>query len=126
MSKVFALEPTTKNISAAEVFGEIIYLFEVCDTRPSIWDTHSFKRALHKQLIAYNFDPTKDLLLAAGATIPLLVAMNLLSTSYPEFSVLFWHAGTQEYVCRVFTNYSPRSESMHNAPASKSALQVNP
>lgn len=102
MSRVFALEPTTKDISSANEFGEIVYLFDA-DNQPSVWNSAKYLLAVQARLEELQFSED-DFFLAAGPTVQLLLVMGYLSNTYPEFHVLFWQAQIKEYVPRGFNH----------------------
>lgn len=102
-SRVVVIEPTTKDLSAAEPFGKLVYLFGEHDTRPSIWETGDFLQAVQEKLEKINFSE-EDYLLCVGSVVPLMSVMAMLSNLYPHFRVLFWHAQVREYVPRSFAH----------------------
>lgn len=103
MSRVVVLEPTNKDLSAAQTHGELVYLFGPQDTRPSIWETDDFMLAVQERLEKINFS-ADDYLLCVGHQVPLMTTMHLLSNVYDQYKVLFWHATVQEYVPREFSS----------------------
>lgn len=103
MSRVIVLEPVTKDIRSAEHFGEIVYLFDKDDPRPSIWDTPEYLLAVQERLEKIEFNGEQDYFAAAGALLALVSVTTLLSQLYPSFRVLFFHAQIQEYVSRTFS-----------------------
>lgn len=101
MTRVLALEPTTKDIGQANEYGEVVYLFP--GSRPSIWETSDYLQAVQQRLEEIGFSK-EDYFLAAGPTVPLMTVITLLSNIYPEFRVLFWHATAHTYVPRTFNH----------------------
>lgn len=103
MSRVFILEPVNKDLSRAEEYGEIVYVFGEHALRPSIWETGDYLLAVQRRLEELDFN-ANDYFAAVGPTVPLLTVTTLLANLCAEFRMLFWHAQVQEYVSRTFSS----------------------
>lgn len=103
-SRVFVLEPTNLDLSSAEPFGDIIFVFDEHETRPSIWETGEFLEAVQRKLEQLNFNPDVDYFCCAGSMVPLISMINYLSNVYPQFRLLLWNSTIREYVVRSFSH----------------------
>ena len=103
-SRVFVFEPTSKDLGSASNFGKLEYMFDNDERRPSIWEVDQLLDAIDARLDELDFNPEKDFILGAGATMPLMVIMHLLCCKYVTYKVLFWHASVSEYVPRSFSS----------------------
>lgn len=99
--RVVVYEQPNLELSKAEKFGDIEFMFTDEDYRPSIWETESFEAACSKKLDAMKFDPKNDMFVFAGSSVPLMIITNVLTRKYKEFKVLFWHAQVRDYVPRI-------------------------
>lgn len=99
--RVIVYEPTNLDIEKAHKFGNIEYMFNESDSRPSIWETEEFVEACSRRLDELKFDPNVDSFVVAGASVPLTAITSLMSRKYKEFKVLFWHSSVRDYLTRV-------------------------
>lgn len=102
MSKVFVLEPPKANIDVtkAERYGEVVYVFERDTRRPSVFQSTSFGEAVIRRLAELGYDPVTDYLAVAGSIVPVVIALMACIVQHHTVNVLFWHAGETTYVRR--------------------------
>lgn len=98
MSKVFVLERVQQDIEQAERFGEIEYVFDFGDLRPSIWKAKEFSESVIDALEIKRFDPERDLFAITGHIIPITLAMARMIKEYGRIRVLFFKLPDREYV----------------------------
>ena len=97
-SRAFVLEPCSRlDVSPASKFGEIEYIFQKNDGRPSIW-TEEFAQAAMKKLKACGYDPAIDFIIIAGRIIPMIKLIAALAAEYQNVRVLFHDAIERDYV----------------------------
>lgn len=100
-SRVFLLEATDKDVTAAKRFGSIVHLFPDNRPRPSIWDP-KIMQSIQLRLDNEHFDPSSDYLIALGAQALFATTIHFMSQTYSSYRVLFYHAALKTYVVRYF------------------------
>ena len=99
--RVIIYEEVKVDVSKAEKYGEIVYLFTEHDTRPSIWETEAFLAACSRRLSELKFSADDDYFAVVGSSVPLTLITNLIARKYKESKFLFWHSGIRDYLPRV-------------------------
>lgn len=99
--RVIVYEPTNLNIDKVFQFGDVVYMFDEAESRPSIWETSEFVDACERRLEELKFDPKVDSFAVVGSSVPLTAITSLMSRKYKEFKVLFWHSSVRDYLTRI-------------------------
>lgn len=89
--RAFVIEPCKLDLSSAETFGEIVYIFRPNERRPSIWD-EAFRQEIVDRLTALRFNPTKDFFVVAGHMVPIVIATGIIVRLYDTARALFYSA----------------------------------
>ena len=100
MARVFIIEPTRLDTSAAADFGAIRYLFCPGDQRCSIWDEEFASQVLAK-LRLHAYDPLADYLVVAGHTVAVAQCIAICICEFKRLNVLFFSATHRNYVSRT-------------------------
>lgn len=95
--RAILIEPTTRvDVSAAQRYGEIVYIFEKNESRPSIW-TEEFVQVAMIRLEQMNYDPKADTIIIAGAIVPLIKLIGCLTANFGRIRVLCHSAIERDY-----------------------------
>lgn len=97
MSRVFVIERSRYDVSAAQEYGVITYLFAEHGTRASIWH-ESFPRQVLQALESHDFDPQQDYFLIASHLVPVIISVSVMQKRYSSIRVLFHCASENRYV----------------------------
>ena len=113
LPRVFVLEPVKSSIdvSKAERYGEVAYVFNPDERRPSVFQATAFGESVLRRLEAAEFRWEHDYLAVAGSIVPVTIALMACMTKYPRLNVLFWHAGEMTYVRRQIDKASWKGDS---------------
>jgi len=111
------------DLSGLEEYGDVAYIFEDDDRRPSLFSTDAYIKAVMGQLRLLAFDPEKDYFVLTGPSICL--ALGLLAVTWyadhTSVKVLAWNAPTSSYVECIIdtkeTEYESTSESSSTGTA---------
>jgi hypothetical protein len=95
-NKAVILEPFKLDTSGAAAFGEIKYIYQNGEERPSIW-LDEFCSDVMDRLAAMMFDPSRDVFVFAGQLIPMTRIAAALVVEYGEVQALFWSATNRSY-----------------------------
>lgn len=106
MSKVFLIEPTRQDVSAAARFGEVVCLFDGVVKRPSVW-AKGYGDLVVDELVAQGFDSERDFIVTAGSTVSLVQVAAAMARRFEEFAMLLFDATGDRYVERVLGSPSP-------------------
>jgi len=107
--RVFILEPTRVDVSAAEEFGDITYVFGQGERRVSIWNT-LFAEHTVASMENVGFDPTTDCFAVVGHLVPLTLALIALLKKHQAVNILLYSAIDRCYLERtVNVNDGPGS-----------------
>ena len=87
------------DVRPAQQFGDIKYIFDAHESRPSIWDQQLLNDAI-SALQQYDYDPDKDYILAAGAMVPLIMFVAAVCDVWECPKVLYWDMRHRCYVER--------------------------
>lgn len=103
MPRVFLLEKMKKEVdlSTAEQYGTICYVFREGDRRCSLFDSERFQSMVVDKLQDLEFDPSNDHVCLAGSVVALVLFTTALSRIHPKFSVLLFSSSMNAYVSRV-------------------------
>lgn len=95
---VFVLDEKTRvDFSPAKRHGDVKFVFDCDDERPSIWSVAYYEQAVTKML-AQEFDPDVDYLVAVGSQVPLLLLSATLVAKFGQVNLLLFDSTTSEYV----------------------------
>jgi hypothetical protein len=96
-SKVFCVEEVKHDIRGAQEFGDIIYLFDAAERRPSIF-TPEYGEEVLRRLVENGFDKHQDLILLAGNVIVLVTTVAKLAGQFGYCNVLAFDSQIRSYV----------------------------
>jgi len=96
MSKCYLLEPVKQDVQDAQEFGELVYLFEYGETRPSIFSVE-YQEELEKRFIKAEFDPENDMFVLTGFQIAISIAVSVLTKMFKNFEILCFYVPTHSY-----------------------------
>lgn len=104
MSKIFIIEPPRHNIdvSKAQEYGDIVYVFDHDDRRCSVWSHVNFGNTVLRRLTELDFDPEEDSVCIVGAMVTVLIAVVAIAQHYDEFKVLLFNSVDDSYVQKRF------------------------
>lgn len=85
------------DISPAKRHGDVKYVFDPNEEKPSIWSVTYYEHAVNKML-AQEFDPDIDYLVAAGSQVPLLLLVATLVARFGQINLLLFDSTTSEYI----------------------------
>jgi len=97
--QVFILEPTHIDVSQAERFGAVKYVFDHGARRVSIWDDN-FGDEVVRQLAANNFNPASDFFVIVGHMVPLVLSIAAMLNEWQRINVLAYSSVERQYVER--------------------------
>ena len=102
MPKVFIVEKPKNNIdvSKAEDFGEIIYLFNQNERRLGVFECMTFGLDVINKINEKGGFQLNDSFLTAGAQIPVAIAFAAIISKWPNVLVLLYNAKQDMYVQR--------------------------
>lgn len=96
--RAFVLEPCRRiDVSRASKYGEILYIFERNDGRPSIW-TDEFVIEAIERLKNTRYDPARDYFILAGSIVPLAKVVAALAAEYGHVRALAFSATDRDYI----------------------------
>jgi hypothetical protein len=96
-SRCFVLEPVKKqSVKDCEAFGEIVYLFEFGEERPSIF-SYEYQKELERKLKELKFNPEYDFFVLTGFQVTLSIAVCVLSKMFESFDVLAFYTPAYSY-----------------------------
>ena len=104
MSKVFIIEPPRNNIdvSDAQKFGDIVYVFDYDDRRCGVWQHVLFGQTILQRLESLGFDPESDYVCVTGAMVTVTIAIITIAQYYDEFNTLLFNSVNNCYVGKRF------------------------
>lgn len=105
MPKVFILSPVANasiDVSKAAAFGDITYVFEHNDKRPSVFNHTAYGRAVIERMTTLGFDNQVDYFCCVGSMVSLAVTLVVLSYNNPTLRILLFDATHGEYVIKQF------------------------
>jgi hypothetical protein len=99
MPRSFVLEPCKPDVSAAEKYGKVTYVFGPEYRRCSIWDD-AFPATVMLRLRELGYNPEEDYLVIAGHVVPLVQAVVTCIVEWGHINVLFFSATDRDYIAR--------------------------
>jgi len=100
LQRVILAEPAPKfDLSKAETYGELVYLSR---NKINPFNIDGLIGLLKHRLKEIGFDPNKDYVCLTGSNLAVPVLIGVLASEYETFKLLMFHAGSSEYVVRVF------------------------
>ena len=105
MSRVFILYPIMNasiDTTRAQNFGDVAYIFDREDKRPSMFKHIEYGNAVLERLTALRFDPTVDYVCCVGSLVGMSVLLITLARTFSTLRVLLFDATKGEYVLRTF------------------------
>lgn len=81
MGRVFILEEARRHLdtSSAARYGDITYLFDPGERRPSVFQVQEFVESVHAALVRKAFDPDEDSWVIVGSMLNTSIAMLALA-----------------------------------------------
>lgn len=101
--RVFILQPGNKDFSGADKFGDVAYIYDKNEPRPSIWDENFVREALDR-LVDADYQPRHDYVMLAGHMVPIVLFCCALCNAYPAPKVLCYDIVSGNYVTRSLGN----------------------
>lgn len=101
-SRVFMVEPTRVDSSAACDYGEAVYIFDADTRRCSAFRTASFGVAVLKRLQEMKYEPLVDSVCLSGSLLAVGTALVVIAQVYSKFNVLLFNSVDGKYVLRTF------------------------
>jgi len=101
--RVFLVEAVRANIdiTPAEEFGEICYIFNQNTKRKSVFKTNDFCADVLERLQVANFNSSLDLFCVSGSMVPVCVSLAAIVAEYAEgINVLFYNSIEDCYIER--------------------------
>lgn len=94
----FVLDGSTRfDVTPAKRHGDVKYVFDQNEEKPSIWSATYYEHALAK-MANQDYDPDLDYLVAAGSQVPLLLLVAHLVARFGQVNLLLFDSTTSEYV----------------------------
>lgn len=116
--KVFIIEhPRHRvDVSVAEAFGEIVYVFGPNDRRCSVFAHERFGALILDILKKHNFDQDHDSVCVVGAVVMLATAITTIAQNYDKLNLLLFNSVDNSYVkkCFIKPNETERAHGQQN------------
>ncbi len=105
MPKIFIIERPRNNIdvSKAREYGDIIYIFNSQDRRPSAWEHVQFGRMALQRLKELNFDNETDFICIVGTMLIVSVVIIAVAQHHSIFNILLFNCVTSRYEQKRFS-----------------------
>jgi len=102
MAKVFLVERPrgTIDLSTTEKYGEIVYIFDHNERRPSLFDVNQFMGAVLQKLKELEYKPEMDYICVTGGMIPVCLMIAALAYEGTEMNLLLYSATESKYIGR--------------------------
>ncbi len=103
-SRVFVIErPRNKiDVSKAEEYGDIIYIFDNEERRCTAWLHVEYGQMILGRLKTYHFDPKIDFICIAGAMLVITIYVIAVAQYYGEFKALLFDSRDDRYLQKKF------------------------
>lgn len=101
-SRVFMVEPTRVDSSAARDYGEVVYIFDADTRRCSAFRTANFGVAVLERLQDMQYDPLVDCVCLSGSLLAVGTALAVIAQVHSKFNVLLFNSVDGKYVLRTF------------------------
>lgn len=102
-SRAFVLEPCNLDVSGAEVFGDVTYVFDVGSKRHSIW-SEEYAVDVVSAMRRHEFDADEDYFVVAGHMVSVVRAIDALVREYGFIQSLMFSATDRHYIARRLGN----------------------
>lgn len=102
--RVFVIEHPRNQIdvSKAEEYGDIVFVFDNKDRRCTAWLHVEYGRMILRILKAYSFDPKIDFVCIAGTMLVMTIYIIVVAQYYDEFTVLLFDSRDDKYLQKKF------------------------
>jgi len=101
--KVFVVDRDTRHdISDARRFGEITYIYDERDRKPSVWSNALIKDVMAR-LERCDYDADLDYILVVGNVVTIVMIVANLAMAYDTLNLLLFDASQEEYVHKTVT-----------------------
>jgi hypothetical protein len=100
MSKAFVVEHCRADVTAAQQFGDVKYIFPRGYRRPGFWSSEYVDAAI-TSLLDQGFNPDEDSIVIVGHYNPLVVVIAKLISMYGHLKVLMWDSVSTQYQLKV-------------------------
>ncbi len=98
MARVIYLDNSLRGKTTQAVqFGEVVFLFDEYDTRPSSFDP-TFQLTLKEKLYELDFDPETDYIAVTGKYINTVLLVATVVVTFGTVSLLLFDARLQRYL----------------------------
>jgi hypothetical protein len=97
---VFVLAPTTLNISSAEEYGDLTYIYTTNDRMPSVFSLNFGVDALSR-MEDNNYDPDRDYVLVAGVHVALIQWISVVISEHEWCRGLLFDSTRDAYIDRT-------------------------
>lgn len=101
MIKVIVLEPTALDLSAAEEFGELVYISKY---RFNLFNIDDIIQKTQIELNSMKYDPMEDLICLTGAAQKIAIFVAAVANLNLKFTLLIFDAREAKYKKRIFRN----------------------
>ncbi len=103
-SRVFVIEhPRNRiDVSKAEEYGNIVYIFDNKERRCTAWLHVEYGQTILRRLKTYHFDPKIDFVCIVGAMLTITVYIIVVAQYYSEFKALLFDSRDNRYVQKKF------------------------
>jgi hypothetical protein len=99
--RAFILEPAHVNVSKAEPFGELVYIWPKNSHRPSIWTSEFLQATTARLEDELDYYPTDDYFVVAGNMVPMAMVMTHLALRNGIIRLLLYSASERCYTERL-------------------------
>jgi hypothetical protein len=99
-ARAVILEKCNFDVSGAEVYGDLVYVFPQGEGRSSIW-SEAFVQEIKQRLAEMRYDAKVDYFVVAGKMVPLVTMIGVLLELYGHVRVLFYSSTDRYYVPRT-------------------------
>ena len=100
-ARAILLESTRVDTSGAEVYGDVVELFDREHRRPTAWLPDEIGLALENRLAEIGYNPNCDMIIVSGSTALLTVAVAWLGCRFGRFDALIFD--TRDLIYRRLT-----------------------
>lgn len=125
MNRVFVLHPVDLNLRKAEDFGDLEYVFDEHDERPSIWSDEFYSQVI-EHLRGARFDSSNDHFLVVGNMMTVTRTVSALQSAFGKFKALYFDAVKRGYVSVTLGDTAYERRSKDTAPNGAGSVQQNP
>lgn len=104
MPKVFIIESLRRSvdISKANIFGDITYIFPKDTRRCGVFRHIEFGQTVLNRLDELEFDCYQDSICIVGTMVSMSISLVAIAQAYEEFNVLLFNSSDDMYVQKKF------------------------